>query len=92
MLKGKTASGFSFKITEDTRDDMELLESISRYDAGERQILPMILKALLGEDQKAKLYEHCRGKNGKVSATKVLEEVRNIFEEINKSEDDTKNS
>ncbi len=92
MLKGKTASGFSFKISEDTRDDMELLENIARYDAGERMTLPLILKALLGEDQKKKLYEHCRGKNGKVSSKMVLDEVKNIFEEINKSEDDTKNS
>lgn len=91
MLRGKTASGFSFRIDEGVRDDMELLEAITAYDAGERDKMPMILEALLGADQKKKLYEHCRGKNGRVSAKAVLLEIKSIFDEIQKSHDETKN-
>ena len=91
MLKGKTESGFAFKIDEETRDDMELLEYVTRIDAGEAQFVPQVLESLLGAEQKKKLYDHCRGKSGRVSATRVFDELKNIFTEIQKSEDDTKN-
>lgn len=91
MVKGKTESGFSFKIDDDVRDDMELLENLTRMDAGETQLAPLILESLLGAEQKKKLYEHCRGTSGRVSATKVFVELKSIFDEIHKSDDDTKN-
>lgn len=34
---------------------------------------------LLGKEQKASLYEHCRNKNGKVPADKVIAEIEDIF-------------
>ena len=91
MLRGKTATGFAFKIDEGVRDDMELLEAVTNYDAGDKQLMPKILESLLGKDQKAKLYEHCRGKNGRVSATMVFQELSYIFEEIQKSDSEEKN-
>ena len=91
MLKGKTASGFSFSISEEARDDMELLENITKYDAGHRELLPDILVGLLGQAQKDKLYNHCRGKSGRVSATKVFEELQSMFGVIQQSNDDVKN-
>ena len=91
MVRGKTESGFSFKIDDEVRDDMELLENLTRMDAGETQLAPLILESLLGAEQKKKLYEHCRSEKGRVSATKVFAELKSIFEEINKSDDNTKN-
>lgn len=91
MVKGKTETGFSFKIDEEVRDDMELLENLTRMDAGETQLAPKILESLLGAEQKKKLYEHCRGESGRVSATRVFVELKSIFDEIQKSNDDTKN-
>ena len=70
---------------------MELLENITRLDAGEAELVPQVLESLLGADQKKRLYEHCRGKSGRVSATRVFGELKSIFTEIQKSEDDTKN-
>ena len=91
MLKGKTTSGFSFSIEDEARDDMELLENITKFDAGEKQLVSEILVGLLGQKQKDKLYDYCRGKTGRVSATKVFEELHSIFEVIQNSEDDVKN-
>lgn len=91
MVKGKTASGFQFKIYEEARDDMELLENITKFDAGHKELLPDVLVGLLGQEQKDKLYDHCRGKSGRVSATKVFEELKSIFDVIQNSEDDLKN-
>lgn len=87
MVKGKTATGFNFKITDDARDDMELLENITRFDRGERDLLPMLIEGLLGVEQKNRLYEHCRTKAGRVSAKAVLSEVAEILKIIQESND-----
>ena len=87
MVKGKTATGFNFKITDDARDDMELLENIARFDRGERDVLPMLIEGLLGAEQKSKLYDHCRSKTGRVSAKGVLTEVADILKIIQESDD-----
>lgn len=94
-VSGKTKTGFSFSIDEEARDDMELLENIIAIDNGDLRAVPVVVVSLLGEKQKEKLYEHCRDKKtGRVSATKVFEEVENIFNAISESEEDsgTKNS
>lgn len=90
-MRGKTASGFSFNIDEDARDDMELLEVISAIDKGHNELVPDALVMLLGEKQKAKLYEFCRGKSGRVSATKVFQTLKEIFQSIQEGNSDTKN-
>lgn len=92
MVKGKTATGFNFKVTDDVRDDMELLENITRFDRGEKDLLPVLIEGLLGAEQKKQLYDHCRSKTGRVSAQKVIKEVAEILNIIQKSGDtDIKN-
>lgn len=85
----KTKSGFTFSLSEDVRDDMELLESFIEIDQGNTNALPKLLIALLGEKQKKDLYEHCRSKKtGRVSAKKVISELKEILDTVNS---DTKN-
>ncbi len=92
MIKCKTDTGFSFKIDEEARDDMEVLENLSLLSAGKLEVMPKVLTSLLGEDQKNKLYEHCRGKSGRVSAKKVFKELESIFNAAaNAKETSTKN-
>ena len=91
MIKGKTESGFAFSIDEEARDDMELLDAILKLDAGEKQYMSEVVVRLLGEEQRDKLYDHCRGKSGRVLASKVLAEVNGIFEAIQNSDSDLKN-
>lgn len=91
MIKGKTSSGFAFQIDEEARDDMELLDAILKLDAGEKQYMSEVVVRLLGDEQRDKLYDHCRGKSGRVLASKVLAEVNGIFEAIQNSDSDLKN-
>lgn len=87
MVKGKTDTGFSFTINEEARDDMEVLENLSLMSKGRLDVMPAVLVSLLGEEQKEKLYEHCRTKKGRVSAKKVMSELQDIFKKASEAED-----
>lgn len=95
MIKGTTKTGFQFSISDEARDDMEILENLSKFGEGRIDLVPKTLVALLGEKQKDKLYEHCtiKGKSGKsrVSAKKIMQELQNIFEEAGKASEEIKN-
>ena len=92
-ITGKTKTGFAFSIDEEARDDMEMLESIIAIEKGAYTAVPDVVISLLGKEQKAKLYEHCRNKKtGRVLASKVFAEIENIFNAIQEGESATKNS
>lgn len=84
MIKGKTESGFSYSVSEAALDDWELLEDLIRMDGGDVIAIGRVLDRLLGEKQKAKLKEHLRGENGRVSATAIINEVTEIFKGVKK--------
>ena len=75
----KTKSGFEAVIDVEALDDMELLEDLSRMDAGEQWLAARVILRLLGGEQKKKLYDFCRDPQtrrvpiGKVSA--LLQEL-----------------
>lgn len=83
MKTGKTSTGFEFKIEDDVLDDYELLEVISEVDRGDYGKVTEMVEMLLGTEQKEKLKEHVRNENGKVSAAKIMDEVKDIFEASN---------
>lgn len=90
-IKGMTSTGFSFEIDEEARDDMEILERLIDMSRGDLTAMPDVLIGLLGTEQKKALYEHCRGKSGRVSSKAVFAEVQSIFENTKAGESDTKN-
>lgn len=91
-IKGKTKTGFNFIIDEDIRDDMELLDNLIEMSKGNNAVVPDILISLLGEEQKKKLYDHCRNeKTGRVSSKKVFAEIESIFDKAKTNTEDTKN-
>lgn len=83
MAKGTTTSGFKFEVDDGINDDMELLENLIRMDKGDLSVLPDVMDTVLG-GQKAALYDHCRGDNGRVSAAAVMSEIKEIFENAGK--------
>ena len=83
MLKGTTTSGFVFEVDEGVNDDMELLENLIRLDKQDITVLPDVMDSLLG-DKKPDLSEHCRGEHVRVSATAVMAEIKEIFENAGK--------
>ena len=84
MVKGKTNSGFEFTLEDETLDDYELLEVLQEIDAGAYEKTTGMVKMLLGEEQKNALKDHISDEHGRVSTTRLMEEVMEIFEESNK--------
>lgn len=78
MIKGKTKTGFSYNINEKQLQNYEFVELVAEVD-GNELVLPKLLKLLLGE-QVEDLKNHLRDKNGIVPLDKMLEEIKDIFE------------
>lgn len=80
MLKGKTKSGFKYEISDESLNDYELVELLSEVDENPL-LLPKLIKALLGEEQKHNLIEHIRTESGGVPMDALADEVAEIFRE-----------
>lgn len=81
MKRGKTSTGFSYALADDVFDDMELLEALIAIDNGNVSTLPDVVTRLLGEEQKKKLYDHCRGESGKVAVSRIGQELGEMFQQ-----------
>ena len=88
MLRGKTSTGFEFEINEAELDDMEFLDALAEVEENPLTFSKVCQK-LLGTEQKKRLYNHLRDKNGKVPIAKVSEAVEEI---MMLSGEDVKNS
>lgn len=86
-MKGKTKSGFEYKISKERLDNYELLEAIGELETNPL-ILSKIVIMLLGKKQTEVLKDHLRTEDGFVPAEKMTEEITEIFE----SQSSTKNS
>ena len=90
-MKGKTESGCAFEVDDEARDDYDLLNAFTSLQDGDPRTLNEALTLLLGEEQKDRLREHCRGKSGRVLASKMIKETEAIIRIIGESEGDEKN-
>lgn len=79
MICGKLKSGFEYEVAEEVRDNMELLDAI--VEAEENPLaVSKVVKLLLGEDQRRKLYDHLRTEKGNVPILAVSNAVAEIFQ------------
>ena len=78
MIKITTESGFCCELPKDTLDDMELVEILAGEFPNESFRNAKVAQHLLG-DQKKNLYEHLREIHGKVPATALDRELRDIL-------------
>lgn len=79
MFRGKTESGFEFNLDEECLNDLEFIENLKAVDKGDITLLPEVIVAVLGEEQKKKLYNHIRSKAGRVKVDLVAKELQEIF-------------
>lgn len=79
MVEIKTESGFVCKLPKDALDDMELVDIFAGDYPNEVFRNSAIAKQLLG-DKKSDLYDHLRQIYGKVPATAVDQELREIIQ------------
>lgn len=89
VVKGKTKTGFEFELDTNLVDDYEVLEmyeDIKDTGLGARKLL---IK-LIGEEGYNRLKEHCRRKDGTISAKRVGHEMNDIMS-TNVGDTDVKN-
>ena len=80
MIQGKTRTGFSYEIAEDTMNNMELVDAMAELDEGGHPFaLSRVCLLLLGKAQRKRLYDHIRDEDGKVPPQKMGEEVADII-------------
>ena len=78
MRSGTTSSGFKFKIDEVDLNDMEFIEIMAEAEENPLKY-PKMVERMLGKEQKKKLYDHVRTKEGRVPPDAIDEEVEEIF-------------
>jgi len=78
----RTASGFEFEIEDGVLDNMELLDAIAELEENPLK-LTKVVKLLLGEETKERLYDHVRNEKGRVPAEALSTEVADIFKLLN---------
>lgn len=79
MFTGKTKSGFVYCIPEKRIRNMELLDALTELETN-GAALPEVLKLLLDDDAKRKLYDHVRDEDGTVPVEAVMTEIYDIFQ------------
>jgi hypothetical protein len=79
MIEVKTTSGFVARLEEDALDDYELLELLAEADSGKIGSLFAAVNLLLGQEQTEALKNHLRREGGRVPASKMMEEIREIM-------------
>lgn len=80
-IKGKTTSGFEYKIEIKRLDDMELMEVFAELDANP-VALPRALEMLFGAAGKKALYDHVRTKSGEVPISAIEKELSEILSSV----------
>ena len=78
MIEIKTESGFVCQLPKDAMDDMELVDIFTGEYPNEAFRNSDIAKHLLGNQKKA-MYDHLRKIHGKVPASAVDQELREII-------------
>ena len=90
MVTGETKSGFKFEIDPDEVNDIEFLERLG--EAGDDvSKMPRIMKEILGEDQRKRMYDHIRNEKGKVPIDTAMDIFMEILTIANEARE-TKNS
>ena len=79
MISGVTKNGFTFEITDERADNMELIDALADIDDGNLLAVSKVLTLLLGPEQKKKMYDFVRTDDGIVSAQTVSEMIVEIL-------------
>lgn len=79
-VKGKTSSGFEFVLETENMNDMRFIDALAEVENNNVLMISEVLTMMLGKAQKNALYSHLADKDGKVSPTLCMNEIREIFD------------
>lgn len=86
IVNGTTRTGFSFSVDSACLEDAEFLELFADVQSGKDGLKAFeLIRKSLGDDQKAKLYDHVRTEDGRVPVAKLTDEIADIFETLGQS-------
>lgn len=84
MISGVTKSGFAFEVPDGIESDFRVLEAIADADSEDASAklrgTVELVRLLLGEEGKKRLYSKLRAECGSVPTEKVIEEVTEILQ------------
>ncbi len=77
----KTATGFEYEINKEMFNNMELLDAFADLQESDNDVaaISKVIRLLLGNEAKKRLYDHVRTEDGRVPVDKVMEEMTYIF-------------
>lgn len=78
MRKGKLKCGFEYEIDESALDNMELLDVIVEVDENPTAVSKLV-RMILPDDQRKRLYDHLRTEKGNVPVMAVSEAITEIL-------------
>lgn len=84
-----TSSGFEYTIDKDALDDMEIFDDLMTIEDPEAskpermRATKRVFQKLLGEEQKERLNEFLKKRDGKIRISAYQKEIRELFARIN---------
>lgn len=80
MIKGTTASGFTFELDETKVNDMRVIDAMVETEAGNIGGISKLITLLFDKQQKTDLYAICADENGRVDIERCTKLVFEILE------------
>ena len=75
----KTSEGLEINVKDDAFNDMEALEVLTDLVDGNPFAIPKVCNLIMDKDEKKKLYDFYRAKDGKVHVEKFVEVLTEIM-------------
>lgn len=80
MKKVKLSSGLEMELNEKVMDNMELVDTLAEAADEDPLAVSRMVKLVLGAENRKKLYDHMREKDGRVPVAQVSDALKEIFE------------
>ena len=95
MIKGTTKNGFAFEVSEGIGNDFRVLEAIADADSADASAnlrgTVALVRLLLGEKGKERLYRHLQTDSGEVPSGAVIDTVAEIVTIVKDMRPEVKN-
>ncbi len=79
MIKGTTNSGFEYSINEDDLNDMEFIDTLVDIKDNDFTAFSKLATIMLGKEQKQRLYDFLKEREGKVRIDSFVKEMTDIL-------------
>lgn len=78
-MKGTTKSGFEYEIAESAFENMELIDALAEAGGENPLAISKVCLLVFGREQRDRLYNHLRQKDGTVPFMEVSNTISEIF-------------